>query len=309
MKNLITLFFFFCVSTTFAQRKYPAIVDTLPSVKIDSALVITAKAGLSEDDFINEILNDTLFYKAFKLMKKYSFIADNTVITYDKNNKRLSRMYRRIYHNNTGPEYKAEPLITTDSGKVYDRKGEYDLYTVQMFSYIFMNPHNTDFTEEKASKGEKSDESYKSKLKTLVFSPGKAVTGVPLVSNKTAIFDPKMRKYYDYKFYHATYHDTIPVYRFKCSMKPELRKGKQDDVMIKELTTIFDKKNFNILGRYIEMSYGSVPFDFDVKMNIELSKIGDELLPVKITYDGYWDIPFKEPERCSFSVKHSKYKR
>jgi hypothetical protein len=268
----------------------------------------TAKRGLDMSDFVNVMINDTMFYQAFRNMRSFSFIAENRISTFDSKDRKTGKIYRKIHHINNGPDYHQELMEKSDSGKVYNRKGKYDLYTVNMFSYLFMNEKNTDFVEERISGNKKDEEGYKDKLKTLIFNPGKPLNGIPLIGEKTEIFSAEMRKYYSYTFYYATYQDTIPVYYFKCKMKPGLSKGKQDDIMIKELTTIFNAKNMDILGRYIDMKYSSIPFDFDVKMNIELTYRKEMLVPVKINYDGSWDIPFKSPENCTFDIRHYNYK-
>jgi hypothetical protein len=79
--------------------------------------------------------------------------------------------------------------------------------------------------------------------------------------------------------------------------------------MIKELTTIFDKRNFQILGRYVDMKYDNLLFSFDVQMNIELGYFdnNEALLPTKISYQGNWDIPLKREERASFLILHKGY--
>ena len=79
--------------------------------------------------------------------------------------------------------------------------------------------------------------------------------------------------------------------------------------MIKEMTTIFDMRNFQILGRYVDMKFNNIFFNFNVQMNIELAKFNDELLPVKITYQGNWDVPFHKVERASFLIVHKDYKK
>src|SRR5690606_8533894 len=159
------------------------------------------------------------------------------------------------------------------------------------------------------AKGE-SNESYKDKLKTLIFSPGRPVKGLLFIGNKTQIFSANMRQYYDYSFYRGTYLDSIPVYRFKVTMKPGLSKWTQDGIMIKDLTTIFDMRNFQILGRSVDMKYDNLAFQFDVQMNIELGYFGEDntLLPTKISYQGNWDIPFKKEERASFLILHKGYR-
>lgn len=309
-KILLTLSLLSCFFSGYSQQIPRFNPDTVLTVTIDSAVLITS-TRLTAQSFIDEILNDTSFYQAFRNMKKYTFLAENRIFTYDKKNKVDGRIYRKIRHNNDGP-YKMEFLAKQDSGKVYKRNGKYSLYTVEMFDYIFMNAYNSDFVPSESLTGGKgeSNESYKNKLKTLIFSPGKPVKGVPFISGKTELFTPNMRQYYDYSFYSGTYLDSIPVYRFKVKVKPDLSNWTKDGLMIKELTTIFDKRNFQILGRYVDMKYDNLLFSFDVQMNIELGYFdqNEVLLPTKISYQGNWDIPFKREERASFLILHKGYR-
>ena len=284
--------------------------DTIKTIQLDSVVTIIGKK-FGIETFIDAIINDTSFYQAFRNMKKYSFIAENRIYTYDKKNKIDGKVYRKIRHNNDGP-YKMEYLVKEDNGRIYKKNGKYQLYTVEMFDYIFMNAYNTDFVpnapQPYGKGGGGSNESYKDKLKTLIFNPGRPIKGLPFIGSKTQIFTANMRQYYDYSFYSATYLDSIPVYRFKVAVKPELSDWTKDGLMIKELVTIFDKRNFEILGRYVDMKYSNMLFDFDVQMNIEMSYFGEDKLPTKITYQGNWDYPLKKEERASFLVVHKDYK-
>ena len=284
--------------------------DTIKTITLDSVVNIKAKR-LSVETFIDAVVNDTSFYQAFRNMKKYTFIAENRVFTYDKKNKVDGKIYRKIKHNNDGP-YKMEYLAKEDNGKVYKKNGKYQLYTVEMFDYIFMNAYNTDFVPNAAPSNDKSkksgNEGYKDKLKTLIFNPGRPIKGVPFIGSKTQIFTANMRQYYDYAFHSGTYLDSIPVYRFKVSVKPDLSNWTKDGMMIKELVTIFDKRNFEILGRYVDMKYSNMLFDFDVQMNIEMSYFNEVKLPTKITYQGNWDYPLKKEERASFLIVHKDYR-
>ena len=311
MKKIFLILSLLSICSLGLAQKIPRFnPDTVLTVTIDSAITITS-TRLTAETFINEIINDTSFYAAFRNMKKYSFTAENRIFTYNKENSVEGKIYRRVYHNNTGP-YKMEILEKKDDGTVYKRNGKYSLYTVEMFDYIFMNAYNSDFVPSAPISGAKgeSNESYKDKLKTLIFSPGRPIKGVPFIGNKTQIFTSNMRQYYDYTFYRGTYLDTIPVYRFKVALKPDLSSWTAGGMMIKELVTIFDMRNFQILGRYVDMKYGNLAFDFDVQMNIELGYFGEDktLLPTKISYQGNWDIPFKREERASFLILHKGYK-
>src|SRR5690606_2541896 len=127
--------------------------------------------------------------QAFRNMKKYTFIAENRVFTYDKKNQIDGKIYRKIKHNNDGP-YKMEYLVKEDNGRVYKKNGKYQLYTVEMFDYIFMNAYNTDFVPDapqNTGKNGGSNESYKDKLKTLIFNPGRPIRGLPFIGKKTQI--------------------------------------------------------------------------------------------------------------------------
>lgn len=306
-KNLpVLLFLFFFGSASSAQQIKRFNPDSIRTIVIDSAINIHSHK-LNAQDFIDAVLADTGFYKAFSNMKQYNFIAENRIYTYDKNNKVNGKIYRKIKHSNIGGKHKVEYLAKRDSGSIYKSNGKYQLYTVEMFDYIFTNDYNSDFTNGPSIDGSGGkNESYKQKLKTLIFHPGHRVTGLPFISGKTEIFSRDMRDYYFYQFARGKYLDSIPIYRFRVIRKPSIA---DNDVVIKELTTIFDARTFQVLGRYVDLKYSNWIFSFDIQMNIELANFNGELLPTKITYQGNWDIPFHKTERASFLIVHKDYKK
>lgn len=309
MKSFLIAALVVCWFGGFAQEIPRFNPDTLKTIQLDSNVNIVAQK-LSIETFIRAITTDTSFYAAFRKMKKYSFIAENRIYTYDKKNKVNGKIYRKIKHSNSGP-VRMEYLVKQDTGKVFKKNGKYQLYTIEMFDYIFMNAYKSDLVSNTAtsSPGGKGDSnsSYKDKLKTLIFNPGKPVKGIPFIGSKTEIFTPNMRQYYDYNFQSGTYLDSIPVYRFRVSVKNDLSSWTKDGLMIKELVTIFDKRDFAILGRYVDMKYSNMLFDFNVQMNIEMGYFGEDKLPTKITYQGNWNVPFKKEERASFLILHKDY--
>jgi hypothetical protein len=306
-KHLVLAFCFLLLAfSSFSQQIKRFNPDTIRTIVIDSAINIHSHK-LNADDFIRAVLADTGFYKAFRDMKKYSFIAENRIFSYDKKNKINGKIYRKIRYSRVDGKHKTEYLAKQDSGTMYKSNGKYQLYTVEMFDYIFNNAYNSDFVKgpELAGAGGGKNETYKDKLKTLIFAPGHKVTGIPFISNKSEIFSRDMRDYYFYQFARGKYLDSIPVYRFRVVRKPSTD---DNDVVIKELTTIFDVRNFQILGRYVDLKYSNLFFSFDVQMNIELTKVDGELVPAKVTYQGNWDIPFHRTERASFLIVHKDYK-
>ncbi|CAM4256143.1 hypothetical protein SAMN06265348_10873 [Pedobacter westerhofensis] len=306
IKRILLVALFLCGLDVSAQQIERFNPDTIKTITLDSNVNIVAQK-LSVETFIKAVTTDTTFYAAFRRMKAHSFIAENRIYTYDKKNKVNGKIYRKIRH--TVRPAKIEYLVKQDTGKVFKKNGKYQLYTVEMFDYIFMNAYQSDFVSDAPSASPKGDsnESYKSKLKTLIFNPGRPVKGIPFIGSKTEIFTANMRQYYDYSFQSGTYLDSIPVYRFRVLVKDGLSNWTKDGLMIKELVTIFDKRNFAILGRYVDMKYSNMLFDFDVQMNIEMSYFAEEKLPSKITYQGNWNIPFKKEERASFLILHKDY--
>lgn len=279
--------------------------DTIRTIVIDSPINIRSHR-LNAQDFIDAIVADTGFYQSFRNMKKYSFVAENRIFTYDKKNKVDGKIYRKIQHNILAGHHKTAYLAKRDSGYMYKKNGKYQLYTVEMFDYIFDNAYNADFTKADPLPGSDKNGSYQAKLKTLIFEPGRKVKGIPFISSKTEIFSPEFRQFYYYQFARGKYLDTIPVYRFKVVRKSSTA---PDDVMINELTTIFDERTFQILGRYVDMKFSNLFFSFNVQMNIEMNNFNGELLPTKITYQGNWDVPFHKEERASFLIVHKEYKK
>ncbi|MFD2145097.1 hypothetical protein [Mucilaginibacter antarcticus] len=279
--------------------------DTIRTIVIDSPVNIRSHK-LNAQDFIDAVLADTGFYKAFRNMKRYGFTAANDIYTYDKNNKVEGEIHRRIRHSIVNGKPKTEYLLKQDKGKIYKKNGKYDLYTVEMFDYIFDNAYKSEFSAADPFEGGGGGKngSYKAKAKTLIFSPGRRVPGIPFISSKTEIFSSDMRQFYRYEFARGKYLDTIPVYRFKVIRKSSTS---DSDVMINELTTIFDMRDFKILGRYVDMRFDNIFVDFNVKMNIELVPYNGELLPAKMSYQGNWDIPLHKEERSSFLILHKDY--
>jgi hypothetical protein len=305
-KNILLAFCFLPFAfSSYAQQIRRFNPDSIRTIVIDSAVNIRSH-HLNAQDFIDAVLADTGFYQAFRNLKKYDFIAENRIYTYNKKNKVDGRIYRKIRHSAINGKHKMEFLVKQDTGKIYKSNGKYQLYTVEMFDFIFMNAYNSDFVEGPALPGSGGkNESYKDKLKTLIFSPGHKVSGLPFISSKTELFSKDMRGYYLYQFARGKYLDSIPVYRFRVVRKPS---EADNDVVVKEMTTIFDMRNFQILGRYIDLKYSNWIFSFDVQMNIELGKYNGDLMPVKITYQGNWDVPFHKTERASFLIVHKDFK-
>ncbi|MCD8741343.1 hypothetical protein LT679_12075 [Mucilaginibacter roseus] len=306
-KGLGALFLLLISSVASAQQIPRYNPDTIKTIVLDSVININSHK-LNVQDFIDAVTTDTSFYKAFQSMRLYSYSAENSIYIYDKKDRVSGKIYRKMNYSRAGGKPNIQYLAKSDSGQVYKKNGKYQLYTVEMFDYLFSNTYNKPLAVPgNSSKGNAGkNASYKSKLKTLIFRPGTKVSGIPFISGKTEIFSPELKQFYYYQFARGTYLDSIPVYRFKVIRKPSTAPG---DVMINEMTTIFDTRTFQIMGRFIDMSFSNMFVSFNVRMNIEMNNFNGELLPVKVSYQGNWDVPLHKEERASVLITHSNYQR
>jgi hypothetical protein len=145
--------------------------DTIITVVIDSAVNIRSHR-LNVQDFIDAVLSDTGFYQAFRNMKKYSFDAENYIYTYNKKNKIDGKIYRKLKHVNIGNKHTIQYIAKRDSGNLYKKDGKYQLYTVNMFDNIFTGAYRSAAGTGSMINGKPADkdESYKDKMKTLIFT-------------------------------------------------------------------------------------------------------------------------------------------
>ncbi|WP_379087793.1 hypothetical protein [Pedobacter sp. UC225_65] len=82
MLSLVLFLFFLNAKAQEIPRFNP---DTIRTITLDS--IMAKGERLNVERFINAVINDTSFYQAFRNMKKYTFIAENRVYTYDKKDK------------------------------------------------------------------------------------------------------------------------------------------------------------------------------------------------------------------------------
>ena len=116
-----------------------------------------------------------------------------------------------------------------------------------------------------------------------------------------------MQKYYDYIISEKTYKDTLECYEFVCRMKSDLSQDEQEEVLIRELVSYFDRNTFNVVFRKYIMQYDYWLIDLNVTVDVEMGYAQDKLIPSYINYKGYWDIPFRKPEIAEFKLWNSDF--
>lgn len=305
MVRKIRQFIWFVVLLVPAQKAIGQVPDTvyLPAViYLDSFTVQDVGTGFSVSDFIDYVKADTTFYEAFRNLRRINYHSSATARFFDDDHLATASYSNRTFQHVENNCRWMDFLFEASTGDFFDDDGEMNYYTSRMFSYIFLY-HDTICnkiveTDNNLGTDDKL-EKHKEQLKVLIFNPGQPVEGIPIIKNKMAIFDPEMIKYYDYSITQKRFDTGVDCYVFTVKKKQEV---KEDDVVIKELVTWFDKKTLDIVSRQYSLGYHASIFDFDVTMNVRLTSIDGYRVPEYIYYNGFWDVPTKKPETGSVQI-------
>lgn len=287
--------------TICAQQKNDSIfvVDkhyiTLSPVVIDTKLNVPT--------FIQKIKSDTSFYKAFKNLRILGYSAINDIRMLDKNNQQIAYLHSKTKQIREANCRSMKILEEEHSGDIYNDQHLYNYYTAQLYASLFFtqgkvcNETNIIGNSQFSLSEKKGMEKHKEQLKMLFFNPGKKINGLPFMSNKTAIFDDDMANAYDMSITMEEYNKTS-CYVFKQKVKP----GFEDDVVVDEMTTWFNDSSFEILARNYALSFDAGVYDFNVKMEVQMTKYKELTVPSLIRYNGNWKAIFKKRERGVFTA-------
>jgi hypothetical protein len=91
-------------------------------------------------------------------------------------------------------------------------------------------------------------------------------------------------------------------YVFTCKPRAHLSAGDKDRIVVNDMTTWFKIDTWEIVARNYDLSYNAGVYDFDVRMEVELTKIGQHLVPKVLRYNGDWDVVLKRREKCIFTA-------
>ena len=286
-----------CFQTIQAQP-----VDTTSfseEITLDEFIVRAIDDGFNVGNFINKIKADTTFYKAFKNMRLKSYNAENLIECFDKKGKikaSLESETKQIFRDGCRSMNVLEENTT---GDFYDKKGDYNYFTAQMYASLFFTKQKVCAGDKEVKSGGRIDKS-KEQLKQLMFNPGSNISGIPFMSNKVGIFEPEVAKMYDFSLT-VEQKNGVETYKFSAIPKADFRKK----VVINKFVTWFRPSDLSIIARDYSLSYNAMGYDFDVDMYVILNQIGQDLLPAYISYKGNWKVITKDRERVNFRANFS----
>ena len=296
--RLIVGLLLLCPLVILGQNKNDTAINFDGRVITLSEIVINNK--LNVPSFIERVKNDTTFYKAFRTLHIIGFTSLNDIRMLNKKGDIQASLRSKIKQVRSDSCRSMKVLEETTSGDIYDENKNFNYYTGQLYSALFFTTgkicgeNNIVAGREFSTRGLSGMAKHKEQLKTLFFNPGRKIVGLPFIGNKTAIFDDNMADKYDMSIDLVEYH-RINCYVFKVkAIKP--------GVVIDEMTTWFNYKTFEIVARNYSLSYDAGVYDFDVQMQVEMTKAGEVLIPSLIRYTGNWKVITKKRERGIFTA-------
>ncbi len=281
-------------------------VDNERLAKMVNLSEVIIRTDLNVARFISQVKNDTTFYKAFRNLHVLGFTSWNDIRIRDKKGHIKAALMSKTKQSRSNGCRTMEVLSENSSGDFYEGDGEYNYYTAELYAGIFFTK-GTICGESNIVKGidfkprsQSGLAKHKEQLKMLFFNPGKKIPGIPFIGDKIDIFDPDRAEYYDFIIDYGDY-EGQSCYVFSIKAKPDLG-GKKDKIVIDSIVTWFNTRTMEVMARNYDMSYNAGVYDFDVHMEVEMTKFGDYLVPKLLRYIGNWDVAFKKRERGLFTA-------
>ena len=305
MNRLFTLLLLLSCLTASAQENEDSL-DNQRLAKMVNLTEVIIRSDLNVARFINQVKNDTTFYKAFRNLHIIGFTSWNDIRIRDKKGSVQAALMSKTRQVRANGCRTMELLSETSTGDFYDDQQQYNYYTAELYAGLFFTKGTVcgennivkgiDFNPRSASGMAK----HKQQLKTLFFNPGKKIPGIPFIGDKIDIFDPDRAEYYDFTIDYGDY-EGQSCYVFTIKAKENLG-GKKDKIVIDNMVTWFNTRTMEVMARNYDMSYNAGVYDFDVHMEVQMTKVGELLVPKLLRYIGNWDVAFKKRERGVFTA-------
>jgi len=263
---------------------------------------------------LQQIKDDTTFYKAFRNLRVLSFSSFNDIKMLDKNGVVKASLYSKTIQTRTEGCRTMQVLEEAVTGDFYNKQQKYNYLTPELYAGLFFTKgkvcgetnivqgHNFSLSDKKGI------DKHKEQLKMLFFNPGKKIAGIPFIGDKLDLYDDHARKIYDYKLDIVEYQGIL-CYKFSITPKENLGLFRKEEVVMDEMVTWFDIKSLEVLARNYSLSYKAGVYDFDVSMEVEMMHFNGLLVPKILRYKGNWSALFKKRERGLFTATLFDFKK
>ena len=286
------------------------------TVEVDKKVItlkeVVVRNNMNVQAFMKRVQDDTSFYKAFRNLRVLGYTSLNDVRMFDGKGRVQASLDSKTRQSVANGCRWTEIINEKTTGNFFDESHHSNYYTAQMYAGLFF-ASDTICGETNIVAGTNFDlrnksglEKHKEQLKMLFFNPGKKVPGIPFIGNKIALFDEDVAQYYDFSIDMAEFKGEN-CYVFKSTPRADLSTSEKGRIVINEMTTWFDMKDWQIVARNYDLSYRAGVYDFDVHIEVEMTKFRDLIVPKVLRYNGNWDVLFKKRERGVFTATLSEF--
>jgi hypothetical protein len=282
-------------------------IDNERLAKMVSLSEVIIRSDMNVSRFIEQVKNDTTFYKAFKNLRVLGFTSWNDIRIKDKKGGIRAALMSKTKQLRSNGCRSMQVLSEKTTGDFYESDGSYNYYTADLYASLFFTTgticgennivKGTDFKPRSKSGLAK----HKEQLKMLFFNPGKKIPGIPFIGSKINIFDPDKAALYDFLIDFGDY-EGQSCYVFTIRSKQGISNSERSDIVIDSMVTFFNTKTMEVMARRYDMSFDAGVYDFDVHMEVEMTKVGSYLVPKLLRYIGNWDVVMKKRERGMFTA-------
>jgi hypothetical protein len=275
--------------------------------KVITLKEVVVRSNLNVPAFIDRVREDTTFYKAFRNLKVLGYTALNDIRMMTKKGVVKATLTSKTKQTVRNQCRWMETLEEKSTGDIYDKRHNLNYYTAEMYAGLFFaldticGETNIVKGTEFNTKGKSGMAKHKEQLKMLFFNPGKRIPGLPFIGNKIALFEEDVAALYDFVIDMESFKGDL-CYVFRIVPRINLTAGEKDKVVINEMTTWFNTATWEIVARNYDLSYKAGVYDFDVHMEVEMTKFEDLLVPKVLRYNGTWDVVLKKRERGAFTA-------
>lgn len=295
-----------CLLAGFLARAQDDSSDVEAVRRMISLSEVVVRNDLDVSRFLQRIKNDTTFYKAFRNLRVLGFTALNDIRMLNKKGSVQAALQSRTRQRVAGGCRTMEVLEEKVSGDLV-KNGSYNYMTAQMYAGLFFTQgricgeNNIVKGIELSLQDKRGLARHKEQLKMLFFNPGRKIPGIPFIGDKLDIFDPGQARYYDFSIDMEDLNGQY-CYVFRIKRRENLSAAQRDQVVFDFITTWFNARTMEIVARNYHLSYNAGVYDFDVLMEVFMTRFGDLLVPQVIRYNGNWDVALKKRERGVFTA-------
>lgn len=308
MRTLSVIFIVFGFTVSLKAQDTSVLVDNQAFTLSE----VVVRNNFDYKRLLAQIKEDTTFYKAFRNLRILGFTSYNDIKMLDKKGAVKASLYSKTRQNRANGCRTMDILEEKTTGDFYNRKKEFNYTTPELYAGLFFTEGKV-CGEDNIVKGrirttsnKRGMEKHKEQLKMLFFNPGKKIPGIPLIGNKLDLYDEDAHKLYDYRLDLEEYKGQL-CYVFSITPKENL--GFLRSVVVDQMTTWFEQKSLEVMGRNYSLSYKAGAYDFDVQMEVEMGKFGELTVPRILRYKGNWDVMFKKRERAIFTATLFDFKK